>query len=402
MLIPFVLTSFAVEQQIERFINELRISLADSTFVKLTLSNYKGSEEHLQKIFVRRIETKKGPSLMFQFRRSTNDKVQNFELSEAPSRVKEMLSAGFRSGHLFTTKRDFQLTIGNRSMKLDVGKPTFRTAETKPHDREKKYRIDPNTFYLKALGITTDTGEIRSDQRDKWKQINKFVEILDSLYENSDLKNKPTLNIVDMGSGKGYLTFAAYDYFGTRTSPPAVSVTGIETRGDLVDLCNQIARAGGFDGLKFVQGSIADFKPGEVDILIALHACDTATDDALYKGITSHASIIVAAPCCHKEVKKQMRSPEILSGILKHPVMLERTAETLTDGIRSMLLEANGYKTKLFEFISTEHTPKNNMIVATRSAAKGADQIETRIDEIRNTFGIEHQHLADLLKQRED
>jgi len=179
-------------------------------------------------------------------------------------------------------------------------------------------------------------------------------------------------------------------------------VTGIETRGDLVDLCNQIARAGGFDGLKFVQGSIADFKPGEVDILIALHACDSATDDALYKGITSHASIIVAAPCCHKEVKKQMRSPEILSGILKHPVMLERTAETLTDGIRSMLLEANGYKTKLFEFISTEHTPKNNMIVATRSAAKGADQIETRIDEIRNTFGIEHQHLADLLKQRED
>lgn len=395
-----MLTSFAVQQELDKFVVELERSLADSTFVKLTLSNYKGTDGHLQKVYVRPVETKKGRLLMFQFRGKTNDKVKNFEISDASGRIAEFLNSGFRSGHLFTTANDFQLTLGKRSAKLDKGKPTFTNIRPQGHDRQKNYRIDPNAFYLKALGIATDKGEIKADQRDKWKQINKFVEILGGLYENSDLKNEPDLCIVDMGSGKGYLTFAAYDYFETRNPGAAISVTGVETRPELVDLCNEISRAGGFEGLKFVKGNIADFDPDEVDVLIALHACDTATDDALYKGIAANASIIVAAPCCHKEIKKQLRAPGLLAGILKHPVMLERTAETITDGIRSMLLEASGYKTKMFEFIPTEHTPKNNMIVATKTGVSKTADISDQIEEVCDTFGIEHQHLAEMLKRR--
>ena len=393
-----MLTSFPVQQEIDNFIAELRTSLADSTFVKLTLGNYKGSDEHLQKIFIRPVGTKKGSRILFQVRSQTRDIVKNFENGDAVGAVSAYLESGFRSGHLFTTRHDFQLTIGKRSAKLTTGKPTFQSKPETAHDREKKYRIDPNPFYLKALGITTDKGEIRADQRDKWKQINKFIEILHGLYENSDLKDKPTLNIVDMGSGKGYLTFAAYDYFGARMPTSVVSVVGVETRRDLVDLCNEIAQAGNFDGLTFVQGNISDFDPGDVDILIALHACDTATDDALYKGITSNATIIVAAPCCHKEIKKQLKAPDLLAGILKHPVMLERTAETITDGIRSMLLESEGYKTKMFEFVSTEHTPKNNMIVATKSRGPAEHRAEAEsITLIKQQFGITSQRLDTLI-----
>ncbi len=392
-----------MNENIEKFIEELEKSLAAKTFVKMTLGNYKGSEAHLQKIFVRPIDTKKGTRLLFQFRYETRDVVKNLDFDKGVESARNYLESGFCSGHLFTTASDFQLEIGKRNSRLKAGKPTFSEQPSLGHDRKKKTLIDPNAFYLKALGITTDSGEIRSQQQDKWRQINKFVEILSGLVDKSSLKDKKSLRIVDMGSGKGYLTFAAYDYFGTRTllsasSAKSVHLTGVEQRPELVALCNDIAKAGGFDGLSFVQGTIADFDPGEVDILIALHACDTATDDALFKGITAKAEIIVAAPCCHKEIRPQIKSPEMFAGILKHGIMLERTAETITDGLRSLLLERSGYATRLFEFIATEHTPKNNMLVGTRKINNTSQPTDQQIQAITDFFGIKSQRLSTLLK----
>ncbi len=388
-----------MDEPVQQFVAELLQCLKKRTLVKLTLGNYKGDDASLQKILVRPVETKKGSRILFQYRGRTSDRVQNFDAAEAVSQIKDHLRSGFRSAHLFTTEKDLQLTIGKRSAKITAARPTFITAKLLPHDREKNYLVDRHAYYLKALGITADSGKIRNEARDKWKQINKFVEILRGLYESSNLKDKPLLKVVDMGSGKGYLTFAAYDFFGTQTSSSALSVIGVESRPYLVELCNQIARAGRYDGLKFVPASIADFEANNIDILIALHACDTATDDALHKGISAHASIIIAAPCCHHEIKAQMKSPELLAGILKHPVMRERTAETITDGIRSLLLEREGYKTKIFEFVATEHTPKNNMLVAIRSGstAKDAAEIGREIESVMREFGIERQRLFDLL-----
>ena len=416
-----------MDETINKFIAALADSIAAGTFVKLSLANYKGTDEHLQKITVRPVETKKGSRILFQYRGKTSDQAKNFDPSRALEQVKYQLHTGFRSGHLFTTDSDLQIIVGKRSAKLTAGKPTFKTAEPHIHDREKQYIVDIRAPYLKALGITTERPQkpdrkggraqkpdrkggrnaqtdeeviIRADQRDKWKQINKFVEILDQLYESSGLKNKPTLSIIDMGSGKGYLTFAAYDHFvrkGPETLDSVLTVVGVESRTHLVALCNEIAEACGYTGLKFIQGDIADIDTPDVDILIALHACDTATDDALYKGIAAKASVIVAAPCCHQEVKKQLKSPQLLAGILKHPVMLERTAETLTDGIRSLLLEREGYRTKIFEFVPTEHTPKNNMLVAVRTGR--TDPAKTaEIESLVEAFGIEHQHLLDQLE----
>ena len=177
-------------------------------------------------------------------------------------------------------------------------------------------------------------------------------------------------------------------------------MVGVDTKSDTVRFCNEVAKAGGFDGLSFEEGSIMDLDAGEVDILIALHACDTATDDALYKGIVGNAALILAAPCCHRELKKQIKPPKELKGILKHAVMLERTAEMLTDGIRALILEENGYSTKLFEFVPTEHTPKNNMIAAVKTTSERSR--ETSLDELIETYNIEEQRLLKLLREHKN
>lgn len=392
-----------VDENSERFVKELEKSLGDSTFVKLTLSNYKGSDRQLQRVSVRAIETKKGPRLMFQTRFETRDVVKNYDHREAADEVRRLLAVGFRNGHLFTTEQDLQLDIGKRNSRLKPGKPSFKERVSLAHDREKTTLVDPDRFYLKALGITADDGRIRSRQQDKWRQINKFVEILGDLIDESPVRNNDVIKIVDMGSGKGYLTFAAYDYLQQAMPGRRIEMTGVELRPDLVATCSDIAQAGGFDGLRFVEGTIAEFDPGEFDILIALHACDTATDDAIYKGLAANASVILAAPCCHKELRKQIKPPEMLAGILRHGVMLERTAETITDGLRSLLLESKGYSTKLFEFVPTEHTPKNNMLAATRHANPVyRDSAERQIREIKSSFGISEQRLEKLLANNEN
>ncbi len=350
-------------ENIEKFVAAFAESLADQTFVKITLGNYRGTDAHLQKLLIRLVETKKGARLFFLYRQNTRDTAKNFEFAEGIAKVRDFFAEGFFSGHLFTLNNDFQLDIGKKGKsRLNIAKPTFKTKPEAAHDREKQTLVNQNAFYLKALGITTDKGEIRDKQQDKWRQINRFVETLGSLIDKSPLADRTDLNIVDMGAGKGYLTFAAYDYF-TNTRKLNVKMIGVDTKSELVGLCNDIAKASEYENLNFVHGWIGDYELEQTDVLIALHACNTATDDAIFKGIQANVELIVVAPCCHQEIRPQMRAPEFLSGIFRHGVMLEREAETVTDGLRSLLLERSGYSTKLFEFISTEHTPKNNMLV---------------------------------------
>lgn len=389
-------------ETVEKFVTALVSSLADDTFVKATLGNYKGDDKHLQKLNVRRLTTRKGSRLYFLYRTDTRDTVKNHSFDEGVKLIGELLGTEFFSGHLFTTEADYQLEIGKKGKsRLNVAKPTFKIAPPTTHDRKKKVQIDANAFYLKALGIATDEGRIRDRQQDKWRQINKFVETLAKLFDKSQLADRQDLKIVDMGSGKGYLTFAAYDYF-ANVRGLNVTLTGVEAKSDLTGLCNDIAQSCEFDGLKFVTGTIATHETGDVDILIALHACDTATDDAIYKGIAASADLIVAAPCCHREIRPQIKAPAMFRNILKHGVMLERTAETVTDGLRALLLEKSGYSSRLFEFISVEHTPKNNMLVGTRLATpKNSDEIEAQIAEIKSLYGIREQHLEKLLSRTE-
>ena len=387
-------------ENIEKFVSEFAKSLHEKTFVKMTLGNYKGADEHLQKIMIRLIETKKGTRLFFLYRYDTRDTAKNYEFGEAVKMLRELVGRDFFAGHLFTVENDFQLDVGKKGKsRLNVAKPTFKVTPTLDHDREKKRLVNPASFYLRALGITTDTGEIRDKQQDKWKQINKFVETLGSLFDKSHLKDSRTLRIVDMGSGKGYLTFAAYDYF-KNIRGIDVKVTGVDTKQQLVGLCADIAQASEFENLQFVHGYIGNFELKDVDILIALHACNTATDDAIFQGIKSEAELIVVAPCCHQEIRPQIKPPEMLKNILKHGIMLEREAESITDGLRALLLEKSGYATKLFEFVSTEHTPKNNMIVGTKeNKPPDTEKLDEQINSIKDFYGIKDHKLENLIKK---
>ena len=386
-------------ENVEKFIAEFARSLSEETFVKMTLGNYKGADEHLQKLLLRLIETRKGNRLFFLYRYDTRDTAKNHDFGEGVKVLRALLGKDFFSGHLFTTENDYQLDVGRKGKsRLNIAKATFKSKPKLAHDREKKIQVNPNAFYLKALGITTDCGEIRDKQHDKWKQINKFVETLASLFDKSQLKDRTEVNIVDMGSGKGYLTFATYDFF-KNIRGIDVKVTGVDTKSQLVGLCNDIARASEFEYLKFVNGWIGDFDVKDVDILIALHACNTATDDAIFKGIKAGADLIVVAPCCHQEVRPQITAPEMLKNIFKHGIMLEREAELITDGLRALLLEKSGYSTKLFEFVATEHTPKNNMIVGTLQKKKAdPEKFDAEIKAIKDFYGIKEQRLENLLR----
>lgn len=393
---------------VTQFIETFRESIRAGIFVKLTLANYKGSEPGLQKVFVRLIETRRGLLASFQFRREQRDTIKNLALDESGPYLETLLSNGFRNAHLFTLKANYQLDIGKRSARLNVGRPTITSLPSRSHNKQSKTLVNPDAYFLKALGVTTDRGEIRAEQRHKWKQINKFVEILAGLFKKSGLAANGKLRVADLGSGKGYLTFAAYEYLRQETGDRSfggndkIEFIGVDSRADLIDLCNEIAAASEYAGLQFTNCSIEQFfrergKYG-LDIVVALHACDTATDDAIFSAILSNASMILVAPCCHREIRQQIKAPELIGDVLKFPLLLERTAESLTDAVRALVLEAYGYDVRMQEFVPTEHTPKNNLITAVKKA--GSPVNRRKIEEINRlleAFGVQTQRLLLLV-----
>lgn len=382
--------------KIANFLSALEDSLRDGSFVKLALGAYKGPEDQLKQIHVRRIQIKREEKLGFTYRYKTRDIVKNHGLPEGIELIREAFANGFHVATLFTT--GFDLVLENHSLKK---KPASQTAlAPSGHDREKKRLIETEgKTYLHALNITDGQGSVFKNAQDKYRQINRYVEILSGLIKN--LPPERLNKIVDMGAGKGYLTFALYDYLiGIGLDP---EVIGVEYRADLVALCNKIAADAQFTSLRFAQGSIADYDCGDANILIALHACDTATDDAIYKGITAGAELIVVAPCCHKQIRREMEKSGIhndLDFLMKHGIFVERQAEMVTDGLRALILEYHGYTTKVFEFISDAHTPKNVLIVGTRSKRAPASDpaILERIKAAKAYFGIETHHLESLLR----
>ena len=224
----------------------------------------------------------------------------------------------------------------------------------------------------------------------------QYIEIIHDILKRKDLQDNAS--IIDIGSGKGYLTFALYDYF-QKYRKQTPRITGIEMRPELVEKCNSIATSCGFEQLSFEQKMIHEVERDEMDMLIALHACDTATDDAISKGIRANAQIIICAPCCHKQVRKRLNPTNILSEITAHGILKERQAEVLTDTIRAMILEAYGYKTRVFEFISTSHTPKNVLIVGIQDEKRSipdAEKVE-EIRKLRELWGISFHHLERLM-----
>jgi len=367
-------------------------SLRDGSFVKLALGHYTGAEKELKQVHLRRIAIKKQEKLSFTYRYKTRDIVKNYVFGESMALLEELL-AGFKTATLYTTAFDARYDASGKTPTLKQSKPSQQQAELS-HDRAKVRPVEAARPWLQALNITDANGQVFKNAQDKYRQINKYVETLAALVEKT-----PIAKVADMGSGKGYLTFALYDYL-THTLKRDVEVTGVEFRADMVELCNRVAKECGFTKLNFVEGSIADYDTAGTDLLIALHACDTATDDAIAKGIGAGAQLIVVAPCCHKQIRREIEKAHAttdLDFMTKHGTFLERQAEMVTDGLRALMMEYSGYSTKLFEFVSDAHTPKNVMIVGTRNRVAKSPETLKKIHAAKQYFSIGQHHLERLL-----
>lgn len=382
------------KKDIEEFIDLIRKSLHEETFIKLALGSYKGSEAGLKKILARKINIKSIPHLSFTYRYQTRDIIKNYSFDDSLEKITDFFCSGFGSATLFCSDCD----ISYPSFKKSKG--SLKNDSYSGHDRVKnRFVKTKDRAYLHDLKITDKNGDVLKSAQDKFRQIDKYIEILSSHIKSINA-NKP-LNITDMGSGKGYLTFALYDYL-LENRGANFFVTGVEYRQDLVDLCNKISKISEFNNLSFVQGTIENYDARESNILIALHACDTATDDAIAKGVKANADLIVVAPCCHKQIRKQMDKNQVLNMtdfIVRHGIFMERQAEMITDSLRALILEYAGYNVKVFEFISGEHTAKNIMIVASKGKITSEKKvaIKEKISQIKKDFGIDFHALEKIL-----
>lgn len=378
------------------FSEVIQTSIAADDFVKITLSKPLRKNDGLRNIYVRLVLIKEELKMSFTYHYKTNDQVKNFGISEGIKELQNFLLTTFRTAVVFTLREDLQVFVSKKKVvSFKKGAPSFTNKPPVTHDKPKEKRAEMGA-YLRYLGVTDSNNNVIPKMADKFRQINKYLEIMEGLICNAKLPKQ--VKIVDMGSGKGYLTFALYDYLVVQRKMN-VTVTGIELRKELVDYCNDVAEKCEFENLKFECKPIQEYENKKIDILIALHACDTATDDAITKGIIAKAGLIVCAPCCHKQVRQSLKGKEQEDPILKYGIFKERQFEMVTDTIRALILEKRHYQTKIFEFISNEHTRKNVMLVATKST-KDVDEkaLNQKIKGIKDAYGIEEHYLETQIK----
>ena len=317
---------------------------------------------------------------------------QAFHESVEPSALFDylvnLLAGGFRQLNLWDETGERQLRItakGNALCSAKAGEP--QPALQAAHNREKSYilREGEPLAVLRDMGIFTAEGRVVSAMYDKYRQINRFLEILSD--EAARLPADETLNIIDFGCGKSYLTFIVYHYF-TNILGRSVRMTGLDLKPDVIEKCNRAAEKYGYDGLRFVLGDIGGYDAGgDVHVVLTLHACDTATDYALFNAIRWNASLILSVPCCQHELNGQLQS-DSLSLLCRYGIIKERAAALMTDAIRANLLECCGYKAQLLEFIDFTHTPKNLLIRAVRAPGRKPAEALSEVERVLAEFHL--------------
>lgn len=367
--------------------------------IRITLAGPRTPDKSLRQVTIRPIRLKDVPHFSFVYRHETRDVTKNLLPEDAFPLITDLIGRLFAHGYLQTPKGVAHLDYpGHRPARIRYEKPAPQpvpgATSSLAHDRLKQRQVDPTVPWLQALGVTTATGAVFHGMEAKFRQIHRFVELLEHLLADVKFPADEPIRVVDMGCGKGYLTFAACEHLRSNHRGP-VRVQGVEARADLAELTNRVAEQCAFTGLTFVAGTIADFPAEPADVLIALHACDTATDDALAKGIAAGARLLVVAPCCHQEIRPQLVPPAVLSGALRHGILLQREADFVTDALRAALLEWAGYEARVMEFIAPEHTSKNLMIAAVkRTGPNDREAAARRVRDLAAFYGIREQRLA--------
>lgn len=366
----------------------------NETLIRVILSN-PSSKDGVIKICARPVL--KNKSLLFQIEEYTKTQVfhKNLTAGDAGSYLTGKLSsdassqtAEFKNALVETKSFTANVLVskkGTITIKKKMNASTKQPKISLSHNRKKKYILEEGipVPFLIDLGVMTQNGSIVNAHYDKFRQINRFLEYIEDI-----LPSLPTgreLRILDFGCGKSYLTFAIYYYLKVLKGYP-VRITGLDLKEDVIRHCNELAVKYGYDKLEFLCGDIAYYDGcSQVDMVVTLHACDTATDYALAKAVGWGAKVILSVPCCQHELNKQMKN-DLLSPVLHYGILKERMAALMTDGLRAQILEANGYRTQILEFIDMAHTPKNLLI---RAVYNGhcADN-KAQIDELLAAFDV--------------
>ncbi len=352
--------------------DELRKLLQENLnidFISATLSNPR-DKDAIQKVKVRPILKK--DTLLFQLESFQNNQAfhENMEVEKACEKLLEHME-NMKQMQLDTQGCSYSVLISKK------GKVTIKNKLKKgdrkkinmSHDRKKKYVLEEGipVPFLQDLGVMTQEGKIVHAKFDKFRQINRFLEFIEDILPELDKDRE--LTILDFGCGKSYLTFAMYYYLHELKSYD-IRIIGLDLKKDVIHHCNELSEKYGYEKLKFLEGDIADYTGvNKVDMVVTLHACDTATDYALAKAVGWDAKVILSVPCCQHELNRQIKN-EVLEPILKYGLLKERMAALITDGLRAEYLEREGYTAQILEFIDMEHTPKNILIRAVKNKKK--------------------------------
>lgn len=383
---------------------ELRKAIDEITkehIIKLVISNKMNKDIEYNKIIF--ILKENNSKEYYQIEKYTDKQVfhENIHLDLLKEKVLEYTMDNYKQVSAWASNITFDLRVSKKG-KVHLGKKKSNNESliNKEHNKEKNYILKEGMIIepLIDLGIFTKEGKVVNSKYDKYKQINRFVEIIDDEIKKNDYKE---LTILDFGCGKSYLTFVLYYYF-VEIKKINVKMIGLDLKRDVIEKCNDIAKRYNYENLHFELGDINGFKYNDkVDMVITLHACDTATDYALYNAIKWNSKMIFSVPCCQHEFNKQMNT-ESLSILTRYGIVQERVAALMTDAVRGNLLESVGYKTQLLEFIDIAHSPKNILIRASKAsiAKEKKEKVLSEVNALMNEFNL-NPTLFNLLKQDE-
>lgn len=372
-------------QEIKKAIDEV----LSSKLIKAVISNSKDKNAEYRKIGINLKEKSNGEEF-YQIEKFTQKQVfhENISEKELNDKFVEFMEMGYRQADIWSEGINFNIKISKKE-KVFIGKKRTDNSsvaqKTKQHNKKKEYILKEGMDIqpLIDLGVFTKDGKVVNSKYDKYKQINRFIELIDHEIRKQNFEE---LTILDFGCGKSYLTFVLYYYF-TEIKKINVNMIGLDLKEDVIKNCNEIAKRYGYKNLRFEMGDINGYRfNNKVDMVITLHACDTATDYALYNAVKWNTKMIFSVPCCQHELNAQMK-PQNLSILSNYGIIQERVASLMTDSIRGNLLEAAGYRTQLLEFIDIAHSPKNILIRAVKGNIseekknKCIDEVEKLISE---------------------
>ncbi len=375
----------------------------EETFLQLTASGQmRSGTPQWQKVTVRPVVVRAARRMQFTYFDGKKAITKNYANGDSHAALDDVLTAPFSNFHLQATTGDLHVRLSKKGKALiSRGKPSRRQSHPElGHNRTKQHPLpvgQPDTF-LWTTGITDRAGNVRPSMRGKFRQVNTFLEHFWHALPTAEDPERP-LNIIDYGCGSAYLTFAAY-YYSSHVQGRPTQVVGVDSDTEIIAKCRRLQESLQWEDLEFHESRIVDFQPEtQPDVVLSLHACDTATDEAIAQGIHLQGNVILAAPCCQHELHDQVQHPDF-QAVLRHGILKQRTADILTDAFRALVLRIMGYKTDVVEFVSPEHTSRNLLIRAVKIQAPGdstAAQEYVRLKQFWSVTPYLEELLGDVL-----